>query len=349
LVDYQCNHESAFSRRPLPAIAARFTESRGIHQARHMELYSTEGNPAPANARTGMLPTPDGAQLRYAYWRTARPPCKGTVLLLQGRSEFIEKYFETITGLREAGFDVCTFDFRGQGGSSRLIPNSAIGYIENFDQYVTDVETVFKGVALPDCRPPYYIFAHSMGGTVALFAAPRLVNSIERMVLSCPLVRFGEMPAPRWLLAFMAGFLVTFGLGAAKIGGQGSNERRRFAGNRLTSDLRRFERNIALAASYPQVAIGGPSAAWLYAAGDAVRRLDDPDFIGSIQIPTLLVGGGADTVVSLRAIEELGFRMRSGKTVVITGAQHEILQERDVFREQLLAAFHAFIPGSKAP
>ncbi len=314
-----------------------------------MNLVSTENNRMPDDARTGMLPTADGAQLRFAYWRTNRPPCKGTVMVLQGRSEFIEKYFETIDGLRHNGFDVCTFDWRGQGGSSRLVGDPAKGYIDSFDQYLVDLETVFTGVALPDCRPPYYILAHSMGGLVALLSAPRMASRVNRMVVCCPLVRFGELPVPRGLLGFAAGLLATIGMGAVRLGGTGSsNERRRFAGNRLTSDMRRFERNIGIAVSHPEIAIGGPTAAWLFAAGQAINRLDDPDFIGSITIPTLLIGGGGDSVVSLRAIEELGFKMRSGRAIIIPGAKHEILQERDVYREQLLAAFHAFVPGTKA-
>jgi len=32
--------------------------------------------------------------------------------------------------------------------------------------------------------------------------------------------------------------------------------------------------------------------------------------------------------------------------LTIDGAKHELLQEKDFYREQLLAAFFAFVPGS---
>ena len=35
--------------------------------------------------------------------------------------------------------------------------------------------------------------------------------------------------------------------------------------------------------------------------------------------------------------------------LTIDGARHEILQEADVYREQFLAAFDAFVPGSDDP
>ena len=40
-------------------------------------------------------------------------------------------------------------------------------------------------------------------------------------------------------------------------------------------------------------------------------------------------------------------RLRSGSCLIIPGAKHEMLQERDKIREQLLAAFYAFVPGSE--
>ena len=38
----------------------------------------------------------------------------------------------------------------------------------------------------------------------------------------------------------------------------------------------------------------------------------------------------------------------SASLLTIDGARHEILQEADIYREQLLAAFDAFVPGSDA-
>jgi len=37
--------------------------------------------------------------------------------------------------------------------------------------------------------------------------------------------------------------------------------------------------------------------------------------------------------------------MRAGRLIVIEGAEHEILMERDAFRDQFWAAFDRFIPG----
>src|SRR5689334_19231096 len=92
-------------------------------------------NPVPEGAVAGYFTTSDGVRLRYAHWRRKGESYRGTVCLVQGRTEFIEKYFETIEDFRRRGFAVATFDWRGQGGSERLIRNKRHGYVESFDDY----------------------------------------------------------------------------------------------------------------------------------------------------------------------------------------------------------------------
>src|ERR1039457_1328599 len=79
-----------------------------------MKLVSIPANPVPDDVVTGSIKTLDGVSLRFARWA---PPVgrKGTVVVLQGRAEYIEKYFETVRDLRARGFAVSTFDWRGQG------------------------------------------------------------------------------------------------------------------------------------------------------------------------------------------------------------------------------------------
>src|SRR6185369_14533595 len=81
---------------------------------RPMTLISIPSNPVPEDVVSGTIKTPDGAELRFARWA---PPAnrKGTVCVFTGRSEQIEKYFETVRDLRDRGFAVAMIDWRGQG------------------------------------------------------------------------------------------------------------------------------------------------------------------------------------------------------------------------------------------
>src|ERR1700757_782303 len=102
-------------------------------------LGGITGNPVPNGAVFGYFTARDGLSIRFARWDTTAERRLGTVCLFQGRAEFIEKYFETITDLRRRGFAVATIDWRGEGGSSRLLANPAKCHIDNFSKYDDDV------------------------------------------------------------------------------------------------------------------------------------------------------------------------------------------------------------------
>jgi len=159
-----------------------------------MRLVSVPANPVPENYVAGTLKTPDGVSLRFARWL---PPAgrRGTVCIFQGRSEWIEKYFETVRDLRARGFAVASLDWRGQGLSERALSDPRKGYVRDFSEYDTDLETFMREIVLPDCPPPIFAMGHSTGATVLIRAAHRGHRWFDRMVLSAPLIALGAMPA----------------------------------------------------------------------------------------------------------------------------------------------------------
>ena len=83
------------------------------------------------------------------------------------------------------------------------------------------------------------------------------------------------------------------------------------------------------------------------AACIAGERVRDPDFLARLHIPILIAAAGNDTVVKTSAIEYFARRLRLGSLITIDGAKHELLQEADVYREQLFAAIDTFlVPGT---
>lgn len=304
-------------------------------------------NPVPEGADAGIMKAHDGCRLRYAVFPATGRPLKGTVVILQGRNECIEKYFETVRDLSARGFAAAIMDWRGQGGSQRLLSDPERGYVKSVEDYVRDLDQFFGEIVLPDCRPPHNILAHSTGGLVALLASPRLANRVRRMVLCAPLLEFADTRLSMTALGRLSGLLSALGLGRLYMsGGALSKEADPFEGNRLTSDPARYARNQELYRKYPKLALGGPTVAWVRAVCRASAKVHDPEFAARLRIPSLFVAAGADTVVSTPAIERYASALRPGSLITIDGARHEILQEADIYREQLLAAFDAFIPGS---
>jgi lysophospholipase len=308
-------------------------------------LVDIPTNPVPGNTFCATVTTDDGVELRYARWPAARSPVRGTVIIVHGRTEFIEKYFETVGDLRRRGFAVCTFDARGQGGSARLLGNRRKGHVRDFADHVNDLETIVEEVALPDCPPPYYVLAHSTGALIALLSAERLRTQVERMVLASPLI--APYRASPKTLARLTGFLMHFGLGEAFTPGGGATmvQTQRFENNIVTHDETRYRRTLAVVEADDTVGIGGATIGWVNAAMSACRRIGEPDFPALVPIPVLMVLAGADRIVSNQAAEVFARRVKTVAHLRIPGARHEILMERDELRNQFWAAFDAFIQG----
>ena len=311
-----------------------------------MTLVSIPANPVPDDVVTGTIKTPDGAELRFARWA---PPTgrKGTVCVFTGRSEQIEKYFETVRDLRDRGFAVAMIDWRGQGHSSRRLRDPRKGYVREFSDYEVDVETFVHQVVLPDCPPPHFALAHSMGGAVMLRVAYAGKRWFDRMVLSAPMI---DLPGYRTSLPArtLLRVLRLMGQGGRYMPGgtdalTGSLS---FVNNPLTSDPVRYARNAAILEEDPTLGLASPTVAWADTATRAMHAFRASDYPSQIRQPILMLAASNDTVVSTPAIEEFAYHLRAGSHLVIAGAKHEILQEQDRYRAQFWAAFDAFVPGT---
>ena len=320
----------------------RFSPIRSVP----MTLVSIPANPVPDDVVSGTIKTPDGAELRFARWA---PPAnrKGTVCVFQGRSESIEKYFETVRDLRDRGFAVAMIDWRGQGLSARRLRDPRKGYVRDFADYEIDVETFVQQVVLPDCPPPHFALAHSMGGAVMLRVAYAGKRWFDRMVLSAPMIdlpgRATSLPA-RVLLRVMR----LAGQGGRYIpgGSDALTGAQSFISNPFTSDPVRFARNAAILEEDPNLGLASPTVAWADTAIKAMHGFRASNYPSQIRQPILMMAASHDSIVSTAAIEEFAYHLRAGSHLVIAGSKHEILQEQDRYRAQFWAAFDAFVPGT---
>ncbi|MBB3772194.1 lysophospholipase [Angulomicrobium tetraedrale] len=313
-----------------------------------MTLFSTKDNPVPEGAESGVFRTEDDLGLRFARWRP-EGASRGTVCVFHGRTEKIEKYYETARDLLRRGFSVAMPDWRGQGGSDRLLRNAMKGHVGDFADYQLDLEAFMREVVLPECPPPYYALAHSMGAAILLESARLGERLFDRMFLTAPMLELSLLKhdvAARRLARVLNGI----GLSRAYVptGKVKRLSELHFEGNRLTSDPARFARNLTITLEQPQLDVGPPTIGWMASAFELMERFNDPATARAIRQPLLIIAAGDDRIVSTPAIERFAMRLIAGSHIVIPGARHELLQERDIFREPLFAAFDAFIPGSDA-
>jgi lysophospholipase len=311
-----------------------------------MNLHSIPSNPVPEGAVCQELVTADGVRLRYARWSPAATR-RGTVVLLTGRADMIEKYFEVVEELRHRGFAVAVLDWRGQGGSQRKLLDTRKGHVWKFQEYQIDLEALIRDVVLPDCPPPIFALAHSMGACILLEAIREGKRWFDRVVLSAPMIGLSGMRAGGFARRGAA-IASAIGLGRLYVPGGTPVPRasRPFSGNLLTSDPVRYERTASIIEAAPELVVGSPTVGWMNAAFGVMEELANPVYPSNIRQPMLIVAAGEDKIVSTLATERFATRLRAGHHLVIAGSRHEVLMERDIFRAQFWAAFDAFVPGS---
>ncbi len=291
--------------------------------------------------------TSDQRSLRYGVWHMPREKRKGSILLLSGRSEFLEKYSETIGELNQKGFDVYSFDWRGQGLSSRLLANRHKGFIDNYDVYLNDLHLFVNNIVKPESVHPLIIIAHSMGGHIALRFMHDYPGSVDMAVLTSPMIDIFSSNLFRWFVKRMTRIAVKTGFSHAYTIGAGDYSDEKFNGNDLTSDPVRFMDAIKAIEKNPDLALGGVTYGWLSATLASIDILNQSGFAAKITTPILMISAGSDKIVSIKAQKKICASLSNCRFVEIPGARHEIFKETDAIRSIVWREFKRFTHAEK--
>jgi lysophospholipase len=292
------------------------------------------------------ITTPSGAHLRTAVFPApAGEKTRGVCVLLHGQTEFIEKYSEVIGELQARGFCVATFDWRGQGMSSRALADRRKSHVKDFSEYDEDLATFLKDVVAPLGCPPPLALAHSMGGHILLRTLHDKPDIFKAAVLSAPMIDVSTRGYPRWFASGITALMN--GIGRSEdwvLGMEGRDPlAMKFEDNLVTSDRRRFARQQALIAQQPEIRLAGPTWGWLKAASRSMAMVMAPGYAEAIQTPVLLCGAGKDRIVLTPPAEAFAKRLPHGTYAGFDDAEHEILMENDAIRERFWKAFDAFV------
>ena len=295
---------------------------------------------------------PDGMQVEMramrSGWRLrsavrAGDGARGSVLVLNGRGDFIEKYAELLHDLAARGFGVASFDWRGQGGSGRLL-SDARGHATDFALWLGDLaEQVawFRSV-LP---PPHYAVAHSMGGHLLLrHLADR--PDFARAVLLAPMVGLNAAPIGPWLARRVANLACALGKGEAYAPGNGALARGlpgTLRQRRLTHDLGRYTDEGWWLDQHPDWTLGGVTNGWLHAAFASIDALIAPGVPERTRTPLLILTAGEEALVDNVATRALAARLAQARVRDFAGAGHELVREIDAIRLPVFEAIAEFL------
>ena len=138
----------------------------------------TEEVSGPDGAEEVVFQTKDGLTLRGSFWRSPVARSRGQVVFCH---EFLSNRWSAVkycTALRDAGFDVFTFDFRNHGSSDCLLGYEPLQWVTEYE--VTDVCAALEYVKkrLGDSSIPIGLYGISRGGGAAICAASRISDSV---------------------------------------------------------------------------------------------------------------------------------------------------------------------------
>lgn len=289
-----------------------------------------------------------GAELRAARFPAAPDvPARGVCVLLNGQTEFIEKYFEVIDELRGRGFAVATMDWRGQGGSARMTQDSRKSFVGDFSEYDEDLDTLMNWIVQPmlaEGQKPVAL-AHSMGGHNLLRALARRPERFAAAVASAPMIAISFRGKREFLVRTITALQMWRGRPADWVWGMEARDPHRvsFATQLVTSDTQRFERTQMLLREHPDLRLAGATWSWLAAALRSMDWLKAPGRPEAITTPLLVVGAGKDRICVTPQTKAFAARLPAGEYLEIPDGEHELMMERNPIRAAFWAGFDAFM------
>lgn len=305
-------------------------------------LFGVDSAPVPQGGAAEWFVGAGGARLRAALF-PASGEARGSVVLSPGRTEPIEKYFEIVEMLSARGFTVLVHDWRGHGLSVRLLPDRRLGHAAGHADFMIDFQQLlaaFEG-RLPR---PWIALGHSMGGCLTLLAMATGETRFSAAILTAPMLGLQTGAIPRPVARAVAALAKLFGrAGAPAIKADAAPTP--FEANILTHDRARYERNEALVAAHPDLALGAPTWGWLDFAFRATGVLARGPGVPRITTPLTVLAAGEERLVDNAAIQRVTARIPDARLVEVPGAFHEILQETD----QVQAVFWVEFDALTAP
>lgn len=289
----------------------------------------------------------DGIRLRAGLWRARAEQeqiGRAQVVLLPGRTEYLEQQALPAAALVRRGLDVVSLDWRGQGLADRLSAASPLrGHIADFADFHADLEALLADERVATGRGPRIVLGNSMGGAIALAAlGQRAIGRVRAAVLTAPMFGIAMGRPSRWTARTIIAAAHLLGYSEhwpPWMQGHIPFVLRPFEGNLLTRDRAYWEWMADVARTHPALTIGLPTFGWLAAAG---RAMDELRLAPAPDCPVLCVVGTEERVVELPAIRAGAARI-GARVAEIPGARHLLLAEAEPMRGAAWAAIDAFL------
>jgi len=279
-----------------------------------------------ARREDGFFEGHGGARLRYVYYRADTP--KGTVFLLHGLGESVEKYRELCYYLLLENRSVLLYDHRGHGLSARET-DETVTHVTHFSEYVDDLAAAVCRFA--DTPAPHDLFSHSMGGAVAALYLERGGDFFRKAVFNAPMIAPTRKGMPIWATVLYCRLAERRGKGAERVRFLRPFSKQEYFRYSQARSEARFETYYRFKQENDGHWNGPPTYSWAaeaYSVPRAILKRGAPE---RVRAEVRLYSAEYDLLVATAPQREFAARVPHATFVPVKGAKHEIYAaEEDV-------------------
>ncbi len=132
--------------------------------------------------------------LFYQRWFPDTELVQGIVIVVHGLGGHSDLFKHGVRCLVPQGYGVYALDLRGHGRS----PGQR-GYIRQWQEFREDLRAFLQFIRSQETVENYFLWGHSMGGTISLDYALHYPESLQGLILSAPAM--GQIGVPAWKLS----------------------------------------------------------------------------------------------------------------------------------------------------
>jgi len=252
-------------------------------------------------AKIDMIKTHDSYTLKVTSFEPKCDPI-GVVQIIHGFGEHAERYYELADFFTSNGYVCVACDQRGHGEMPGLNSDKRqkmLGVIKKYDDLLDDVGLIHSEIARRYPGLPIFLYAHSMGGNIALnYLLRRSQTDFDKVILESPWIHLYKK-RPRYLIT-LSHFLGCLNKNIVSSGNLNTHilSRNPSVAEAIKND-KHFHTQMSLRLF----------AKMTYAGEYALKHASD------IKSPTLLLCGGKDKIACPKAMRE--FNKKSGGNVVL--------------------------------
>lgn len=275
------------------------------------------------------------------YWCSlTHPDHTKAIIMVNGRIESTWKYQELFFDLYQNGYDIYSFDHRGQGRSQRLIDNPEMGYVGDFNDYISDLAALIELFDLEKYQHRF-LLGHSMGGAIATrYVQMNPQHPFHALALTAPMFGVNIPWQLRPIAIPLTQILTATSVIPKYAPGFTGYYPKPFEVNPLTHSQVRYQWIRDLYELHPELKLGGPSTRWVWQGLMAAKQC--LQLTRQVKLPTLVVQAEADTIVDNKAqtrfITKLAKTNPNCRIQLINGAKHELMFESDEYRNPVLTS-----------